>query len=84
MLAQIFNLSFYSKDDVFSLNNARLGDSFHRPHGRSSYCGRKNNSKILNGQTDIVKSEDRQDYGNKMKRKTNIEHTTLHLKQKLE
>ena len=36
------------------------------------------NSKIPKGQTEIVKSRTDKTMANKMKRKTNIEHTTLH------
>ena len=39
---------------------------------------RKRNSKIPKGQTEIVKSRTDKTMANKMKRKTNIEHTTLH------
>ena len=38
----------------------------------------KRNSKIPKGQTEIVKSRTDKTMANKMKRKTNIEHTTLH------
>ena len=37
----------------------------------------KRNSKIPKGQTEIVKSRTDKTMANKMKRKTNIEHTTL-------
>ena len=40
--------------------------------------GCERNSKIPKGQTEIVKTEDRLDHGQEMKRNTNIEHTTLH------
>ena len=44
-----------------------------------------NNLKIPKGQTEIVKSEDRQDHGQqKQKRKINMLRTTLHCKLKLE
>ena len=39
---------------------------------------KKRNSKIPKGQTEIVKSRTDKTMANKMKRKTNIEHTTLH------
>ena len=38
----------------------------------------KTHSKIPKGHTEIVKTEDKKSMANKMKRKTNIEHTTLH------
>ena len=38
----------------------------------------KRNSKIPKGQTEIVKSRTDKTMANKKKRKTNIEHTTLH------
>ena len=52
--------------------------------GKQVTCRCRRDSKIQKGQTEIVNSENRQDYGNKMKRKTNIEHTILHWKLKLE
>ena len=44
----------------------------------------KRNSKIPKEQTEIVKSRTDKTMANKMKRKTNIVHTTLHWKLKLE
>ena len=38
----------------------------------------KSNSKIPKGQTEIVKLRTDKTMANKMKQKTNIEHTTLH------